>query len=93
MRSFDRTREGWLGAVLRDVGSSSRVGYRDLAGALRAAIASGELSVGSRLPPQRELACLLSTGRTTVVAAYNVLRAEALIVSRQGAGTWVARRP
>jgi Bacterial regulatory proteins, gntR family len=68
-------------------------GYRELAERLRAAIASGELPVGSRLPPQRELAGLLSVGRTTVVGAYNLLRAELLVEMTQGAGTWVARRP
>ena len=93
MRSRDRTREEWLAALMRDVRSSSRVGYRDLAAALRAAIVSGEVPVGTRLPPQRELACFLSIGRTTVVGAYNLLHAESLIVMRQGAGTWVARRP
>jgi DNA-binding GntR family transcriptional regulator len=93
MRSRDRTREEWLAALTRDVRSSSRVGYRDLAAALRAAIVSGEVPVGTRLPPQRELARLLSIGRTTVVGAYNLLSAESLIVVRQGAGTWVARRP
>src|SRR5687767_8280390 len=64
MRSRDRTPEEWLGALGRDVRSSSRVGYRDLAAALRAAIVSGEVPVGTRLPPQRELASLLSIGRT-----------------------------
>ena len=68
-------------------------GYRELAGWLRARIESGELPVGSRLPPQRELAGLLSVGRTTVVAAYNLLRAESLVEMTQGAGTWVSRRP
>lgn len=36
---------------------------------------------------------LLSVGRTTVVGAYNLLRAESLVVMRQGAGTWVTSRP
>jgi DNA-binding GntR family transcriptional regulator len=67
--------------------------YRELAGFLRAAIASGALPVGTRLPPQRELAELLSVGRTTVVSAYNLLLAESLIVMTQGAGTWVTSRP
>ena len=31
--------------------------------------------------------------RNTVVSAYNLLRAESLLLTRQGAGTWVARRP
>jgi DNA-binding GntR family transcriptional regulator len=80
-------------ALRNDACLSSGARYRDLATALREAIASGQLPVGTRLPPQRELAERLSIGRTTVVAAYNVLCAESLIVMRQGAGTWVARRP
>ena len=93
MRTLDRTREEWLVALIRDVRDSSAVGYRDLARALRAVIASGDVPIGTKLPPQRELAGLLSIGRTTVVGAYNLLRAESLIVMKQGAGTWVARRP
>jgi DNA-binding GntR family transcriptional regulator len=79
--------------LVRELHLTPGRGYRELAGLLRAAIASGELSVGSRLPPQRELAERLSVGRTTVVAAYNLLRAESLVEMTQGAGTWVARRP
>jgi DNA-binding GntR family transcriptional regulator len=67
--------------------------YRSLASALRDAIASGELPVGAKLPPERELAASLSIGRTTVVSAYNLLKAESLIVTKQGAGTWVVRSP
>ena len=88
-----RTREEWLTALIRDVRALSGVRHRALAAALRAAIVSGEVPVGTRLPPQRELADLLSIGRTSVVSAYNLLSAESLLVSRQGAGTWVARRP
>jgi DNA-binding GntR family transcriptional regulator len=89
MRSLDRER---LVALIGGVHPSG-ARYRDLAAALRAAIASGEVPIGTRLPPQRELARLLSVGRTTVVAAYNLLRAESLIAMKQGAGTWVVRRP
>ena len=67
--------------------------YRGLATGLRDAIASGELPVGAKLPPERDLAAFLSVGRTTVVSAYNLLQAESLIATRQGAGTWVVRRP
>jgi hypothetical protein len=62
MRSRDRTHsrlsepDEWLVALIHHVRQSSGVRYRDLAGALRAAIASGEVPVGTRLPPQRELA-------------------------------------
>jgi DNA-binding GntR family transcriptional regulator len=85
--------EEWLVALIHDVRSSSGVRYRDLATALRTAIASGDIAAGSKLPPERELARLLSTGRTTVVSAYNLLRAESLVTMKQGAGTWVTRRP
>ena len=83
----------WLVGLIHDFGSSPGARYRELALGLRAAIRAGEVPVGARLPPQRELARLLSIGRTTVVAAYNLLHAESLLVMRQGAGTWVARRP
>jgi len=53
---------------------------------------SGEIPVGARLPPQRELALLVSVGRTTVVTAYNLLRGESLVEMAQGAGTWVVGR-
>jgi DNA-binding GntR family transcriptional regulator len=79
--------------LVRELDLTPGHGYRELAVRLRAAIASGELPVGSRLPPQRELAGLLSVGRTTVVAAYNLLRGESLVEMTQGAGTWVVRRP
>ena len=87
--SLDQER---LVTLIRDAVSSG-ARYRDLATALRAAIASGEVPIGTRLPPERELARLLSVGRTTVVAAYNLLRAESLIAMKQGVGTWVVRRP
>jgi DNA-binding GntR family transcriptional regulator len=92
-RAGRREPEEWLVALIRDVDRTSSARYRELAKGLRAAIESGDVPVGVRLPPQRELAGLLSIGRTTVVSAYNLLRAESLLVTRQGAGTWVARRP
>jgi DNA-binding GntR family transcriptional regulator len=64
--------------------------YRRLADALRSRIASGELAPGARLPSERELADASSVSRTTVVAAYNLLRADALVETRRGLGTWVA---
>jgi DNA-binding GntR family transcriptional regulator len=79
--------------LLDDLHRRSGPRYRALALALRAAILSGELPAGARLPPQRELAHLLSIGRTTVVSACNLLLADSLVVMRQGAGTWVAARP
>ena len=65
--------------------------YLALARVVSASIASGELPKGSRLPSQRELAEAADVSRTTVVSAYNLLRAESLIEMRRGAGTWVVR--
>ena len=79
-------------AMLRDLRLTEGRRSRDLAAGLRAAIMSGEIPVGARLPPQRELALLVSVGRTTVVTAYNLLRGESLVEMTQGAGTWVVGR-
>jgi DNA-binding GntR family transcriptional regulator len=84
---------GWLSVFLDEIRGPAGIQHRALAAALREAIAMGQIPVGARLPAQRELARLLAVGRTTVVGAYNVLRAESLVRSRQGAGTWVIRRP
>src|SRR5260221_13814617 len=63
--------------------------YRQLAQRLRALVEQGELTEGTRLPPERLLARALAGSRTTVVGAYDQLRAETLLASRQGSGTWV----
>src|SRR5262245_21965143 len=72
---------------------SSRAGplYRRLAEALRDAIERGEVATGTKLPPERVLARQLAVSRTTVVQAYDVLRGEDWLESRQGSGTWVSR--
>jgi len=66
--------------------------YSRLARAMQSAIESGELAVGTRLPPERPLAEALAVSRTTVVLAYKGLREQGLVESRQGSGTWVPRR-
>ncbi len=66
--------------------------YRRLADAARRAIENGEIGPGSRLPAERTLSRLLTVSRTTVVAAYELLRQERLVESRQGSGTRVRGR-
>jgi GntR family transcriptional regulator / MocR family aminotransferase len=61
-----------------------------VAAELRAAIRSGRLVGGARLPASRELARDLGTSRGVVVEAYEQLVAEGFLVSRQGSGTRVA---
>lgn len=48
---------------------------------------------GTRLPASRTLARDLGLARSTVDHAYQQLAAEGWLVSRVGAGTWVAERP
>jgi DNA-binding transcriptional MocR family regulator len=62
---------------------------RQLAATLRALVLDGRLPLESRLPAERELAAALSMSRSTVTAAYNRLRRDGYLHSRQGAGSWV----
>jgi DNA-binding transcriptional MocR family regulator len=61
-----------------------------LAARLRRLIDEGELPPGAPLPPDRALALALAVGRSTVIAAYDLLRQDGRIVRRQGSGTRVA---
>lgn len=64
-----------------------------LAARLRSLIDDGELPPGEPLPTDRALADALAVGRSTVVAAYETLRADGRVVRRQGSGTRVAGEP
>lgn len=64
--------------------------YGLLAAGLRRLVDDGDLAPGEPLPPDRTLAAALTVGRSTVVAAYDLLAAEGRIVRRQGSGTRVA---
>ncbi len=64
--------------------------YDQIYRALRAAILSGRVAAGTRLPTTRALAAELGISRNTVVAAFEPLAAEGYVVSRVGAGTFVA---
>lgn len=64
--------------------------YLLLAARLRELMDQGLLPAGTLLPPDRALAAALAVGRTTVVAAYDVLRQEGRLTRRQGSGTRVS---
>nr|WP_155712745.1 PLP-dependent aminotransferase family protein [Pseudoduganella dura] len=66
---------------------------RQLADALRNAIANGELKAGERLPSTRALAVSLGFSRGTVAEAYEQLIAEGCLAARAGASTRVASGP
>lgn len=63
--------------------------HRKLSDALRAATETGRLRAGQRLPSERDLAERLALSRSTVVTAYDTLRSEGVVESRQGSGTRV----
>ena len=65
---------------------------RRLAHAIRNGIESGLMGDGVRLPPERTLAASLAISRSTVATALDELRADGLVVSRQGSGTIVLGR-
>lgn len=56
---------------------------------LREMIQHGELQRGDRLPPERDLAKLLGVSRPTLRAGLRSLAAHGVLLSRQGAGTFV----
>jgi GntR family transcriptional regulator, transcriptional repressor for pyruvate dehydrogenase complex len=60
-------------------------------------IASGDLPPGARLPTEQEMGAAMGVSRTVVREAVAALRAEGLVVTRQGSGAFVAadieRRP
>ncbi|MEO8028859.1 MAG: PLP-dependent aminotransferase family protein [Bryobacteraceae bacterium] len=63
--------------------------YRQLCAHLRAAIESGALPHGTRLPATRELAAQLGVNRATISAAYENLESEGLLNGHVGRGTFV----
>lgn len=67
--------------------------YEQLARAIGGAIERGEVPAGTRLPSERDFAAHLGVSHTTIVGAYDQLRATDIVRSRQGSGTRVSGRP
>jgi DNA-binding transcriptional MocR family regulator len=63
--------------------------HERLAATMRALILDGRIPIEGRLPAERTLAKALNASRATITAAYDQLRAEGYMSSRQGAGSWV----
>ena len=81
-----------LRSLLADWEASSAPAYRALADRLRLLTIDGRVTVGARLPAERELSAGLGVSRTTVAAAYAAMRAEGYLESRRGSGS-VTRIP
>lgn len=67
--------------------------YLQLADELRERIRRGDLKPGERLPAERELSETYGTSLSTIKLALGALKAEALITSGHGRGTFVRTRP
>jgi DNA-binding transcriptional regulator YhcF (GntR family) len=66
-----------------------RQSSHQIATKLRAAILTRRLAPGDKLPSQPELAARYGVARETVKRAIELLRAERLIITRQGSGAFV----
>ncbi|ETX12213.1 GntR family transcriptional regulator [Marinomonas ushuaiensis DSM 15871] len=67
--------------------------YQQLIEQITQGIASGELSVGDRLPSSRALAVSLGVSRSTTSRAYDQLVAEGVLVSEEKRGVFVSTLP
>jgi DNA-binding GntR family transcriptional regulator len=89
-------------AVTRAPGSHAETGAaprtdatlsQRIAAELRAAIQRGDYQPGHRLPSGRNLMRTYQVARQTVQNAFDLLRGEGLIITKQGAGAYVRTRP
>lgn len=56
-------------------------------------IATGQFALNSRLPSEAKLSAMFNASRPVVREALARLREDAVIISRQGSGSYVRRRP
>ncbi|MDI1464899.1 GntR family transcriptional regulator [Catellatospora sp. KI3] len=71
--------------------AGEQAAYRRVADQLRQRILSGELPEGARLPSLRDIAAQYDVAVGIATRALDVLRADGLVMSRPGAGTFVRR--
>jgi GntR family transcriptional regulator len=67
--------------------------YAQLDRGIRAAIASGKLKVGDRLPTVRQLAVDLRINANTVARVYTELERSGVLATQRGIGTFVREAP
>jgi len=77
---------------IRPLASESKLS-RQLFEQLAEQIKSGRLSPGERLPTEQELTKAARVSRTVVREAVAALRAEGLVITRQGVGAFVSADP
>lgn len=90
-RSLTKEKDEKLGAF-RPLAAPPRL-TAELVTRLTADILGGKLAPGSRLPTEQEMIASTGVSRTVVREAVAHLRAEGLLVTRQGVGAFVADNP
>ena len=75
---------------IRIEGDGGQTLQEQIYGSIRRCILEGLIAADQRLPSTRALAAELGVSRTTVLLAVESLHAEGYLVSRRGAGTFVA---
>ena len=78
--------------VIRVDPAASEPLFQQLVQSVKRDVATGALMAGDRLPSVRELARELVINPNTIAKAYRALEAEGVILSRRGAGSFVAER-
>jgi len=66
--------------------------YRQIIDQIKAAIATGSIGPGDRLPTVRQLAVDLSVNPNTVSRAYTELKLTGLVETQMGSGTFVGQQ-
>ena len=69
---------------------SERAVYQQIIDQVKRDIAMGRLKTGQRLPTVRELSAALVINPNTIAKAYRQLEQDGIIVTRAGAGAFVA---
>ena len=77
-------------AVIAIDSRDARPIYAQIEHALRAAIATGRLRTGDRLPTVRELAVDLRVNANTVARVYTDLERAGVLETRRGVGSFIA---
>jgi DNA-binding transcriptional MocR family regulator len=65
--------------------------YLQVADYITDAARNGQLKPGQRLPPSRTLAQQNNVHRSTIINAYQELKARGVLASRQGSGTYIEK--
>jgi GntR family transcriptional repressor for pyruvate dehydrogenase complex len=76
-----------LSAVFRPI-KSEKI-YMTVIRQVKGLIENGQLAPGDRLPPERELASMLSVSRASVRQAISALEAQGIVEIRHGEGTYI----